>query len=52
MSAYPLVLAMSLLCHHSSDRIVAVGHSPIATEVYGPLVQRHIVVGLLALQEI
>jgi hypothetical protein len=33
-----------LLGHHSSDGIAAAGHLPIATEDYGPLLQRRIVV--------
>jgi hypothetical protein len=35
---------LSLLGHHSSDGIEAVGHLPVAIESYGPLVQMRIVV--------
>jgi hypothetical protein len=34
----------SLLGHHSTDGIAAVGCLPVATEGYGPLVHRRIVV--------
>jgi hypothetical protein len=37
-----------LLGHHSTDGIVVVGHLPVATEGYGPLLQRHIVVVWIA----
>jgi hypothetical protein len=33
-----------LLWHHNSDGTTAVGHLPVTTEGYGPLIQRHIVV--------
>jgi hypothetical protein len=33
-----------LLGHHSSDGTAMVGHLPVATECYGPLLQRRIVV--------
>jgi hypothetical protein len=34
----------SLLVHNNSDRTIVVGHLPIATECYGPLAHKHIIV--------
>jgi hypothetical protein len=54
-ATYPTVamgkLRLLLLGHHNSDRTVVVGHLPIATEGYGLLLQRHIVVVFIAQEE-